>query len=60
MKILEYLKKNKDKLPDTKDSLIILGGLMTGKGLYTIHPSVMWILCGIYITYLGWPKGVTK
>ena len=57
MKILEYIKKNKEKLPDTKDLLIILGGFMVGNGLYAIYPPAMWIICGVFITYLGWPKG---
>ena len=57
MKLLEYIKKNKEKLPELKDLLIILGGSMAGNGLYMIYPPAMWIICGVFITYLGWPEG---
>ena len=57
MKALEYIKKNKEKLPDMKDLLILLGGLMVGNGLYMVYPPAAWIICGVFIVYLGWPKG---
>jgi hypothetical protein len=57
LKILDYFKKNKEKLPECRDLLILIGLIMTLKGIYAIYPPAMWITGGIFLIYLGWPKG---
>ena len=60
MKILELIKKNKEKLPDHNDLLIIIGSTMAGYGLHMIYPPLTWIIGGVLIAYLGWPKRAVK
>lgn len=58
MKIKEFFIKNKKFLPDFKDFLILFGTIMAAKGLYMIYKPAMWIACGFFLIYLGWPKAV--
>lgn len=60
MKLLELIKKNKEKLPDISDLLIFIGAAMACHGLEMIYPPLAWIIGGIFIAYLGWPKKVVK
>jgi hypothetical protein len=60
LKIFGFIKKNKDKLPNLNDLLILFGLIMAGKGLYLIYKPAMWLLCGIFLIYMGWPKGTVK
>jgi hypothetical protein len=59
-RLIEYIKKNKDNLPDFKDLLLTAGLIMALRGLYLIYPPAMWIIGGIFIIYLGWPQRVVK
>lgn len=57
MKLWDKLKKNKDKLPELRDLLMITGLIMAMYGIYLIFPPAAWIVGGIFLIYLGWPKG---
>jgi len=60
LKIIKFFQTNKEKLPSFYDVLIFCGIAMAGRGLYLIYEPAMWIVCGIFIVYLGWPKKVVE
>ena len=60
MKIVEYFKKNKEKMPGFEDLLMIIGFGMVLHGLHMVYSPLMWIICGVFIVFLGWPKRVVK
>ena len=58
MRLKNFIVKNKENLPGFNDLLILSGSIMAGKGLYMIYKPAMWVVCGIFLVYLGWPKAV--
>lgn len=59
-KINGFFRKNAKYKPDFNDLLILTGLIMACKGLYLIYKPSMWLLCGLFLIYLGWPKRVVK
>ena len=59
LKIKEFLSKIPQYI-NIKDVLMLIGVIMAGKGLYMIFPAAMWLILGIFIIYLGWPKKAVK
>ncbi len=55
MKLRETLKKAASFI-DFKDILMLAGLIMAGKGLYMLFQPAMWLVIGIFLIYLGWPK----
>jgi len=41
-----------------KEILLLLGFIMLGIGLYMVYIPAMFVVCGIILMYIGWPKGV--
>lgn len=41
---------------DIKDGLMLAGILLTAYGLWSIYPPAMFIIVGIFIIFLAWPR----
>ena len=39
-----------------QEAAIVGGFLMFGHGLYQIYPPLMWIICGICLIIVGYPR----
>jgi len=48
------------KFIDFKDILMFFGVIATAKGLHMIYHPAMWLGVGIFLIYLGWPRGAVK
>jgi hypothetical protein len=48
------------KIVSFKDILMFIGLFMAGKGLYMVYPPSMWLIIGMFLIYLGWPKRAVK
>lgn len=56
MKFPKIRLPSREKIEENVQETAIVGGfLMLAKGLYSIFPPVMWIICGVLLMLLGIP-----